>query len=326
MNALPPQEVSLTTARHTTAAVMFSLAALFAWLALCQVASAQPTTRPVPSFIIAVFQQPVSNFIVWKSRGVNTLINCVSGPDQDIATDAQYITAAHAAGFYVIANHPDADCWNQEDESDGKGISPSACLAKYRAWKVATPTKPVFLNLDGRRRQYTPLATYQAYARSCDWIGMDRYPTETGAPEDIPLIGGDIDTLKAAAPGKRIIYTIGCSQQNIELSDWAKGSAFAALCRPPTLDEFKRELNIVTWRMVGGVCYFSHSPYGNAGGWSSFDSTTPEIAAALPAINAALTAPVTPPPVISPAIKPAGPLDGKTITLDGFDYTLNAKR
>lgn len=275
----------------------------------------------IPAFPIFAFQQPVSSFSKWRSRGINTLVNCVSGPDQDVPTDAAYIAAAKAAGFYTIADHPDSDCWAHVDEADGKGVSPAACLAKYRVWKAAAPNKPVYLNLDGRRRQYTPFSVYQAYAQSCDWLGADRYQVEWGLPLDVALIGGDVDILRAAAPTKKIFYIVGCGQQNLELSPALQGMPQAQFCRPPTLDELKQQVATAVSHGVNGLGYFSHNPYGANGGWSSFDSTTPDIALALPALNAALT-----PPVISPATRPAGPLDGKTMSLDGYDYTINAKR
>ena len=268
-------------------------------------AGAFPTTRPAPAFITAVFQQPVSSFSRWRQRGINTVINTVSGLGQDVPDDEHYVTAAHAAGLYVIADAPGADTLAQRDEADGNGVPAVTTFAKYQAWKQANPAKLVYMNLDGRRRQFTQLGTYRAYFQGADLIGMDRYSPDTGNPEDIPLIGGDIDTMKLAASGKRIVYTLGIGNQHIELSPWRKGTPQAALCRPSTLAELKQQIAICVSHGATGISFFSHDPYGNNGGWASFDSTTPEIAAALPGICASLTGvPIVYPPVITPATKP----------------------
>lgn len=274
----------------------------------------------LPTIPIPVFQQPAESFAKWQADGFNAVINPVWGPDQQCKTGAEVVAAAHARGLYTIGTFPECDAWNQVDEADGKDILPATLQTQYQAWKAADPNKLVFLNLDGRRRQFTPLATYMDYAKACDWIGMDRYPVSTGESGNISLIGGDIKTLIAAAPGKKIFYIFEASNQHIENSDWMKAQpAQAALCRPPSATEMKMETDIGKAWGLNGFGFFTHDSYGKivngVGGWASFDSTTPEIAAALPGIIAGLSPTPSPvPPVPVPAPSPVDAFAGMTVT------------
>lgn len=293
--------------------VWMALAVILITVALLSIVSRAQgqTTRPAPTFITAVFQQPASSLKGWKARGINTVINTVSGVGQDVATDSEYVAAAHAMGLYVIANAPGADALAQRDEADGNGVPTATTYLQYLTWQQANATLPVYLNLDGRRRQFTALGTYRAYFQGADWLSMDRYPVSVGAPQDIPLIAGDIETMKAAAPGKRVLYILECGDQHLQFSPWLHGLPIAAACRPPTLAELKQEIALCVSHGVTGIGFFTHDVNGNVdpatgiGGWKSFDSTTPEIAAALPGICATLTGvPIVFPTVVTPATKP----------------------
>jgi hypothetical protein len=264
-----------------------------------------------PTFIVGVFQQPSESFQKWRDLGINTIINPVWGPDQQSKTPADVVNKAHTLKLWTVGNFDECDAYNQTDEPDGNGELIETTIARYKMWKAKSPNKLVFLNLDGRRRVWTSSSTYVQYANACDWFGMDRYPCSTGEVSNIPLIAADLDMMNFAAGGKKnLFYIVECSDQHIGKfpGTWLYGTDQGKLCRPPTAAEMRQEIDLARQHGAKAIIYFPHDPCGNNGGWASFDSITPEIRAAMPTINMAL----------SPSIPPVG--STHHVTVDGVEY------
>jgi hypothetical protein len=92
--------------------------------------------------------------------------------------------------------------------------------------------------------------------------------------------------------------------------------------RGPTADEMRAEIAQATGHGAAGIFYF---PDVIGRGWESFDGTTPELAAAMTAADAAINPVPATQPATSPATKPANSFDA-TITknADGT-YTVTPK-
>lgn len=102
---------------------------------------------------------------------------------------------------------------------------------------------------------------------------------------------------------------IECSDQKLRLADYLRGTAQGNAARGPTGAEMTAEIDAAVSHGATGIVYF---PDVIGAGWLSFDGTTAEITAAMPAINARIAK-------IAPS-----PLADKMVTIDGFTYTLRA--
>ncbi len=263
---------------------------------LAAIFAANQTMTP-PNFIIGVWYQPKENFQLWKDRGINTLVGYESNTN---TSRAQWIAAARAAGlFYIIrpdgtsadfqagTQDPNLLAWEQfPDEPDGAGNTLAAAMsANYTQWKSQS-TKPVFINLDGARFQYSQQSDYQGYIQGGDWIGLDYYIINRGeGPENISKLGDAIDRLKSwiAAGGvnKKIYVFIESSDQNL------KASGYFLNGRGPTASEMNQEISIATSHGASGIMYFPDIIGRN---FEAYDGTPADVAADMTATNAALAA------------------------------------
>ena len=285
----------------------------FAFLALG--VSAQ-TTQPAtpPSFIVGVWRQPAASLPLWKARGINTVVGTIL--DVDAPTDAAYALRCRALGLYLVAPCKEADAFEQLDEPDGHGIDPAETTGVYVSAKVASP-RPVLLNLDGARIPWTDASVYTLYGAGCDWLGFDYYPLNRGdgAGAIIRLANG-LDKLRAAAPGKRYLVFIECSNQQLSLADYLAGTPQGLAARGPTLAEMRQEIDAAVTHGAAGIVYF---PDVIGAGWLGFDGTPPDIAAAMPAINAGLLHSGIPPPSTQPSMVVT------EVSIDGVTFSLKRK-
>lgn len=287
-----------------------------------------PITAGAPSFVVGVWYQPVSSFNKWRDRGINTLIGLEL--EGGAVTAEQYIDKAHAMGFWVIANHPKADMLlNGPDEPDGVGNTPPAAwVANYKALKAQYPGKLVFGNFDGEKTRWRPEADYAqpgGYLAGVDVAGMDKYVVNAGLQDEggWDIFTSRVDFLVRVAAGKPVFVAIECSDQDLRVQSWLhtpenqpQGDRWARAMRCPTPDEVEREAAIATEHGARGIFYFP-DVVGN--GWEGFDGTPEEVAIRMRAINLRLVTPTGPPPPTK------GPLDGKTMTVDGFNYTITSR-
>ncbi len=274
--------------------------------------------------LIGVWYQPVSSFAKWKSRGINTLFGYES-ESGTVSLDA-YCTAAATAGLTVLLQWAPASLSrikadpnvigviNQPDEPDGVGNTPPATmLANYQAIKAQT-SKPVFLNVDGRKMQWLPASTYAAYAQAADALCFDYYVLNYGEPvANFPNLTARAQQLKAAGNGKPVIAIIECSNQDMAVQAWCAGTPVAAAMRGPTAAEFQQEVAAALAGGVDGVAYFPDVIGTN---FVSFDGVPADVAAAMTAQNAQLlAAPASAPSAASvPPATPVAPAPTPTTT------------
>jgi hypothetical protein len=279
-------------------------------LCLCGHCFAQ-TTQPLE--MIAVWHQPVESFAKWKDLGINTMFGSVWGDDQVAKTPQQYAEAAHAMGFVVIDNTDAGDAYEQPDEADGKGPGPDVTQATYAKIHNSKSPRPVFQNLDGRRYQWTDLATFAMYGRGCDWYGFDRHVFNTGdGAEAYPLIAAQLDAFRTLTPAKKTFFIVECSDQCLS-NAWAMSlKAMGRSLRGPTPDEMEQEVRLAVAHGVSGIVYFPDRI--GAGDWEAFDNTTAEIRQRMKLLNASLTA--IPPPRHAPATT----VPSHSVTIDGVTY------
>jgi hypothetical protein len=178
-------------------------------------------------FPIGVYVQPTSNFALWKSRGINTLVDVPSG-NSEPAWDA----AAIQDGLYEIrapASSPASDAsdknllaWAQPDEPDGidSQVPYSTIQSTYATWKAIDPSMNVYINFVGDLNQYdlttneSGIAWYQKYAAGADWISADKYPVNEGEGNNIGIIGTTVDTLHEIAGTKPVFAFIESGNYN----------------------------------------------------------------------------------------------------------------
>ena len=269
------------------------------------------SSPPALSFLVGVWRQPASSLAVWKARGVNAVVGTVLTPD--CPTDAAYVAVAHALKLYVIAPCPEADALELMDEPDGHGYDAAYLRPAYQAEKNSA-RRPVFLNLDGGRIPWTDASDYTDYGGVCDWLAFDYYPLNRGdgAGAIIRLANG-LDKIRLAAPGKRYMVFIECSNQQLNLAPYLAGTPQGVAARGPVPGEMQQEIDAAVSHGATGLVYF---PDAIGRGWLRFDDTPPDIAAAMPGIYAKLTATGAVPAAT------ALPLEGKAVTIDGHDYWL----
>ena len=255
---------------------------LFGAIPACIAMADDPAPKP-PSFIIGVWSQPAGSFVVWKVRGINTVVCYESESNKTSMGD--WSSAAVEADLFMIRK-PSADiqsdlkeprllAWMQADEPDVKKppVDPDQLADLYAACKRADPKRPVFLNLSGGNVLFNkvPQETYVAYLKNADWVGNDFYPvTGWNHPDWLPKVGQVVDKLRGMSGGKAQFAFIETSNQRLP---WMPPDT-----RGVTADQFRAEI----W---DAVIYFPQQiGYG-----FKYDNTTGEVAAEMSAQNQTLS-------------------------------------
>jgi hypothetical protein len=254
---------------------------LFLGAALAVVGAAQEAKAydppPQDFFPVGVFLQPVENFDLWKSRGVNTMVDFAAS-SQSLET---WNAAAVSRGLYMI-RAPRADpsqdvnekyllAWSQPDEPDYKGIAASTLQTAYAAMKKADPNRPVYMNFAGTSvlNPYDSVnkPQYQDYMKAADWVANDIYPiTAWNHPEWIDFSmklnpkdpynatgqrmnpGIVEDTLRSWSGGKPQFAYIETSWQDL--------NSPAAANHGVTPDQFRGEVWDAIIHGAHGIIYF----------------------------------------------------------------------
>lgn len=249
-------------------------------------------------FIIGVEQQPASSFQMWKTLGIDTLVNIPNDPANPNTPeqDKAWVDAANDAGLNQIRKpvgdlREDAKnfsrfsdlpkdgynkrllAWCHDDEPDLKGTPPDALLKRY-ADSVAFGV-PWMLNVSGGivldlvptpkmgAKEYAP------YMSAADWISSDIYPV-AGWNRNIDLfsVGLCIDRLRSWNRGKPQLAYVECSKQNLA---WLPDGGNA-----PTVDEVACIIRQALWQGCKGIIFFPQSLAGNGQPYKN-DNTTPEM-------------------------------------------------
>jgi hypothetical protein len=250
-------------------------------VALCVIlaGSAVRAATPPPDFFpIAVYRQPTTSFDLWKSRGINTVIDFYA-PGWGLE---RWNSAAVGEGLWMIRNprkNPASDvsqpyllAFSHADEPDVWKVPPAKLLADYRRWKAAAPSIPVIANFAGATvvGQYDSItdAKYRQYLQAVDWASNDVYPiTQYNRPQWIdkllapaskdiqyagvapPTPGTAVQKLAELSGGKRQFAYIETSFQNL------KGPT-AAGARGATAPEVRGETWDAIIRGAKGIVYF----------------------------------------------------------------------
>ncbi len=259
--------------------------ALLAGAATCPLTALAYTPPPADFFPVGVFLQPSSNFDLWKSRGVNTVVDFFPDPGQTVPQQQtsldQWNTAAVQRGLHMIrapranaaldVNEKYLIAWSQPDEPDFKNINAATLTATYTALKKIDPQRPVYLNVAGSKVM-TPYyagdgTPYQNYAKAADWIANDIYPiTAWNHPEWIdfskPLKSNDIynGTGKRLNPGTVVDvlrkWTGGKKQMAYIETSWQDLTGPVASSRGVTPRELRGEVWDAIIHGAKGITYF----------------------------------------------------------------------
>jgi hypothetical protein len=265
---------------------------------------------PKPTFLIAVFSQPIGSFDKWISRGINALVS--HEPDGGRVPKSAWEAAATAKNLYFMdypseddaslqneANQTHRLAFMQDDEPDltrdvnndpqnkfikegpFKGWTrPEVLVARYQRCKAAAPNLPVFCNFAGPQmtvEAYTHGAGHKPYIAVADWLSHDWYVKNKNHQRyPISLIGKAMDRLVqwSAIPenpaGKPQFVFIECSEQKV-----------SPLGRAPTPDEVEEEVNLAVSKGARGIVYFPQ----RLGGGFQYDAMPPEIVERVTAVN-----------------------------------------
>jgi hypothetical protein len=236
-------------------------------------------------FPIGAYVQAPPYFGLWKSRGINTMVDVPQG-----TSELGWNAAAVRDGLDEIrapASNPARDAgnkhvlaWALQDQPDDIGTQvPAAKIQQtYRAWKRAAPVIPVYINFNGQFNQYD-VATrasgpswYREYVRGADWITADLYPVNSGEGGDLGLIGQEVDELRQVAGSKPVFVFI-------------ESGAYNAGNPVITPDQFRGEVWEAIIHGVRGIFYFpvQVSPT------FSYDVTPPAVAAEMTRQDATIT-------------------------------------
>jgi len=172
-------------------------------------------------FPIGTYVQPTYSFEQWKSRGINTMVLVPQGDDEEA-----WNRAAIRDGLYEIrapASDPASDigdkrllAWALPDQPDDitSQIPHAAIMRTYLAWKHVDPSEPVYINFNGQFNQYdlktkaSGLSWYRQYAAAANWLSADVYPVNRGYPNNLGVIGQEVDQLRQLAKGKPVFVFI----------------------------------------------------------------------------------------------------------------------
>ena len=172
-------------------------------------------------FPIGAYVQPPDNFTLWKSRGINTVVEVPDGGDE-----TAWDKAAVQDGLREIrepSSNPASDvgdknllAWALPDEPDDiKTQVPFKTIQNtYKTWKSIDPAMPVSINLNGQLNQYdittkaSGISWYEQYAQGANWIAADLYPINHGEGNDLGSIGQEVATLRQIAGSKPVFVFI----------------------------------------------------------------------------------------------------------------------
>jgi len=236
-------------------------------------------------FPIGAYVQPASNFALWKSRGVNTVVDVPNG-----SAETSWNKAAIQDGLYEIrapAGNPVSDvgdhnllAWAQSDQPDDitSQVPYTTIQGTYRTWKKIDPKMPVYINFNGQLNQYdvktraNGMSWYQKYTAGANWITADLYPVNSGEGDNLGLIGQEVTALRQMAGSKPVFVFI-------ESGAYDSGNPVV------TADQFRGEVWEAIIHGVRGIFYFPVrvSPT------FAFDVTPPAVAAEMTTQDATIT-------------------------------------
>lgn len=295
-----------------------------------------------PSNLRCVYRQPAASANKWAGRGANTAFAYESngGAVSVAAWDAAWVAAgcklirepsgsqvsdamnANLLALLYPVDEPDNEVVSAQDSSPA-ATAPSRVEAVYaaaEAWCAArrldTPGKQLVVNLGLEQLRWGKVN----YARLCkpfDAVTVDYHPCQRNVP--IADYGMLIDKLAAIIGQSKIICGLieGTNEQ-------LAGSTYAN-AREPSPADFAAEVAIMQGRKMGLTLFpqrIGHDATTSLTGAvvvPKVDFAYDAVASSLLAAWAALAKPWAAP---VPAV---GPLDGKTLTMDGWTYYLRSK-
>jgi len=204
-------------------------------------------------FPIGAYVRAPPYFGLWKSRGINTMVDGTSEPGWNAAAvrDGLDEIRAPACNPARDAGNKHLLAWALQDQPDdiGTQVPFTKIQQTYRAWKRAAPSIPVYINFNGQLNQYdtatkaSGLSWYQKYAQGADWITADLYPVNSGEGDDLGLIGQEVDELRQIAGRKPVFAFI-------------ESGAYDATDPVITPDQFRGEAWEAIIHGARGVFYF----------------------------------------------------------------------
>ena len=275
--------------RNAKQRIAGAVAMCAALLGAAQSTRAKPMYEDRPDiFPLAAWQQADFNFDVWKSRGINTMMEVPGGHEKQRRYWSNWHDQAVKRNFFIIRSpdpnitlakdiqRPNLRSWMLRDEPDYREYSATQLQTDYSRLKAAAPQMPVTVNFSGgtvlgaatANGKRVSDATYIDYLKAADWVSSDIYPV-TGwdrpdwidysqSPADRKTPGMALDKLSAlsaqtsssglAKPQWAVIET---SDQNL---NWLPSST-----RGPTEHEVRGEVWHSIIHGAQGIVYFSHT-------------------------------------------------------------------
>lgn len=284
-------------AMATGALAIAMSAAQPAWSASYDPWSNGPSSNP-DYFPIGVWLQDEADAGAWAAAGVNLYVGLWQGPttaqlDALRAAGMQAIALQNPAGLAYDKTLPDGRPvivgWSLPDEPDNHPKTPAAEIqAQAQEWKVADPTRPLFLNLSqglgwdgatwvGQGGQIVPAVDYPAYLATTEIAAFDIYPsseTHAGVAGDLWRVALGVDRLFQYGSGQPIVWNF------IETGNVTGVTPD----RRPTPEQIRAEVWMSIIHGSRGIVYFIHGKTSVA----NFDDRAllrPENAAYLSAVT-----------------------------------------
>lgn len=254
-------------------------------------------------FVLGVFTQSADYMDLWKSRGVNTLVQAPQGHEV-----LPWARAADDRGLYQI-RAPSSDlrfdiadprllAWATRDEpSDSRLVltyltvaqTPAAVLQQAAPWRAAAKAAgrfvPVWTNHVGPHispdwaRDNALMRDYMDGPES-DWLAADAYPVQNREPLVVASNEGYASTVQGLIVDRQLAWSHGKP-----VMSFVGTSAFGERTAAPTVAQF----NAMAWSsVIHGACGVIYFPV-RLSPWS-FDATPPEIVRALTDFDAQVSA------------------------------------
>lgn len=230
------------------------------------------TTSP-DFFPIAVWLQSPPNATAYKAVGINLYVGLWNGPvqadlDQLTASSMPALCDQNAFALSNLNKYGNILAgWTQMDEPDnaqanGSGgydpcISPDTIVKRYKAWKSADSTRPVFLNL-GQGVAYTnyygrgtctgQTNMYPQYLQGCDIACFDIYPVnsiDTPVAGKLWMVAKGVDSLQMWSANKKPVWA------------WIECTSISGGTKP-TPAQVKAEVWMAIIHGASGFGYFCH--------------------------------------------------------------------
>jgi len=212
----------------------------------------QITLSTPPYFPIGVWQPSSEDFVRWKRRGINTVVEIPQGynvnhwSSEATVNELWQMRAPLAeftdqAGLSRDALTVGLLAWLHGDEPDSSKIDPNTLQLAYSTMKTVAPKLPVAVMFSNNYVMSWPNgqapAIYQHYIKAADWLGNDIYPLAGwSASSSLEIVTHVLSVMNQWSNKPKI----GCIGLGNQFNNWAVDRRYATAA----------EINAQVWLAV----------------------------------------------------------------------------